>query len=64
MTEDARRLLIEGLVDYAGLFPPAALSMMADIFKVTSRGGAAALYGSAQCLGLGLGVMIGGWLRI
>jgi hypothetical protein len=27
MTEDARRLLIAGLVDYAGLFPPAALSM-------------------------------------
>lgn len=25
--EDARRLLLEGLVDYAGLFPPAALSM-------------------------------------
>lgn len=24
---DARRLLLEGLVDYAGLFPPAALSM-------------------------------------
>ena len=25
--DDARRLLLEGLVDYAGLFPPAALSM-------------------------------------
>jgi hypothetical protein len=27
MTEDARRLLLAGLVDYAGLFPPAAESM-------------------------------------
>lgn len=27
VTEDASRILLEGIVDYAGLFPPAALSM-------------------------------------
>lgn len=30
-TEDAARLLLEGLVDYAGLFPPAAVSMQTAV---------------------------------
>jgi len=37
MTENATRILLEGLVDYAGLFPPAQLGMPAAVREYTAH---------------------------
>ncbi len=42
LTDDAPRILLEGIVDYAGLFPPAALAMPAAVRNYAHyRGGGA-----------------------
>lgn len=51
VTEDASRVLLEGIIDYAGLFPPASLSMSASVrqFAHARAGGAGWMLGRFVC---------------